>query len=133
MRVRTQCLKLDRQVLYHLTHICSPFLALVIFWMVSCIFCLWPASEHNPPIYASHLVGTTDMYHHAQFVDWDGVLLTFWPSWPQTTSLLIFTESNWDYKCESLYRRVFFFFFLIFKKSWRTSQVRNRKSGAMVF
>jgi hypothetical protein len=55
-----------RQVLNHLSHTHPPqsFFVLVVF-LVGCFFCLGPASDHDPLIYASHVVGVTGMSHCA--------------------------------------------------------------------
>jgi hypothetical protein len=50
------------------------------------------ASDHNPSIWASHIARIKSMYYHFQLIDWDRVLLTFCPVWPQTAILLIFAS-----------------------------------------
>jgi hypothetical protein len=59
--VWTQDLTLARQALYPLSHDSSVF-ALVIFWIVTCIF-TQAGLEHNLPIYASCIAGMTSVNH----------------------------------------------------------------------
>jgi hypothetical protein len=41
-------------------------------------FRLGPASDHDPPTYASRIAGMTGKHHHAQFLLVDRVLLFAW-------------------------------------------------------
>jgi hypothetical protein len=57
--------------------LCPHYFALVIFEIGSYILA-WASLERCPPIYASHVVGTTGMHYLAQIViGWDGVLRAF--------------------------------------------------------
>jgi hypothetical protein len=62
-RVWTEGLACARQALYHLT-----LFALVIFLIGSHVYA-WDGLDHNP-IYTSHTAGVTDVWHHAQLLDW---------------------------------------------------------------
>jgi hypothetical protein len=46
-------------------------------------FPLWPASDHHPLTYASGIARIIATYHHRWLICWDGVLLTFFQSWPR--------------------------------------------------
>jgi hypothetical protein len=59
---------LARQVLYHLNHAPNPsFLLLIIFLIGSCVYAQ-AVLDHNPAIYASHVAGMADTYHHTQLL-----------------------------------------------------------------
>jgi hypothetical protein len=73
------------QALYHFELYLSnlpPFFALVILQVESHIFAQgWTQNITILPT-DSLESRTTDMHHHTQLIDWDGVLLTFCPGWP---------------------------------------------------
>lgn len=62
--VWTQGLQLARNIHYHLNYT-SILVALIIFHIVSHIFCLELASDHDPPTSASHTAGIADVTQHA--------------------------------------------------------------------
>jgi hypothetical protein len=70
------------QAHYHLSHTLSPLL--FIYFSNRVLHCPGPASDHDVPIYASHVVGIIDIYHHTQLVGGDEILLTFCLGWPQS-------------------------------------------------
>jgi hypothetical protein len=42
-------------------------------------FCSGMSLDHDPPTYASHVVGITAVHHHTQFICRYGISLTFYP------------------------------------------------------
>jgi hypothetical protein len=79
--------------LYHLSHtFSSALLSLFCFGYlsdrVSCFRPGRPGLWSTLPV-ASHIPGTTGVYHQARLIGWDGVSLTFCWGWPQTAILLI--------------------------------------------
>jgi hypothetical protein len=66
----------------------TTLFALVNFWIGSCIFAQ-ASLNCNPSIQASHTAVITGMWHHAQFIGWDEVLITFCLGLPQTVILLV--------------------------------------------
>jgi ABC-type multidrug transport system permease subunit len=76
--------------LCHLTHTLSIFFlfALVIFQIEFHVFPWgWPWIRILLPI-ASCIDEIVGICHHAWFIGWDGISLTFCQGWPQTSSLL---------------------------------------------
>jgi hypothetical protein len=79
-----------RQVLYHLSHTCSPF-CFSYFSDRSQVFCPgWPGPKSS--YYASCIGGMIGVYHHAWLFYWDGVSITFLGcgtrSWTQDLALV---------------------------------------------
>jgi hypothetical protein len=68
-------LVLARQVLYNLNHAPNPFL-LLLFFEKSLMFLPGTGLGLQSSYLCLPVTGTTDM-HHAWFICWDGVLLTF--------------------------------------------------------
>jgi hypothetical protein len=61
-----------RQVLYHLSHIPSPFFFSSVFSYFSgkvLHFCLGLASDLDLPSYSSHIIGMTGLYCHTHLTD----------------------------------------------------------------
>jgi hypothetical protein len=78
---------LARQTVYHLSHTPTLFTS-GIFPSIVLHFFVWQL-DCDPPIYPSGVAGITDMHNHAQFIDWNRVLLTFCLGWPWTVVLLV--------------------------------------------
>jgi hypothetical protein len=55
----------------------QPFFLLVFSFWIRSHFLPESDWDHDPPTFASHITGITDVYHHTQLTCWDGVLLTF--------------------------------------------------------
>jgi hypothetical protein len=76
-----RALNLARQACYHLIHTLSQF-CLGWFWVRVSNFCSRPSSDHDPPIYVSHVAGMTGVCHHAWFTALDRyVHLSMSTSW----------------------------------------------------
>jgi hypothetical protein len=86
----TEVLALVSQSLNHLSHTPSPFLFSYSLDESTC-FCLGLALDHDLPTYTSCVTDIADLLHYTQLIFWEGVLLTFFPGWPQTVILLIST------------------------------------------
>jgi hypothetical protein len=88
----------------NLSHAHIAFFALFIFWIGPHVFALvWPWTAILLPK-ASFVAGTTDMYHHVQFVGWDGNLTNFLPALAQNCNPSdLHLTSSWDYRYEPLH------------------------------
>jgi hypothetical protein len=86
----TQGLILALQEFCPLSQVSSPFYALVIIWLKSCIYS-WAELDHNHPIYESHIAGmkvwsNMPSFHWLRWVSWN-----FCPGCPQTAIFPIST------------------------------------------
>jgi hypothetical protein len=97
--VWTLCLKLTRQVPYHLSHELSPFLFLAVFQIGSCIL------PHYQP-----LRPTSDQTVTPYLIDWDGGLTNFLPGLASNHSL---PKSLPFYKCTYTFLYLLMFFISI--------------------
>jgi hypothetical protein len=64
-RVLSTCPALATQAFYHLNHTSSCFFCFSYFSNRVSHFCQGPVSDCDPPTYASHVAGTTGVYHHS--------------------------------------------------------------------
>jgi hypothetical protein len=88
----------------HYTWVMSPGPACFSYFsgMGSYIF-VWASLDCDPPTYTSLIAGMDTIFCCCC---WDGVLLMFYPCWPKTVILLIFTSyvyPSWDFRCEPIH------------------------------
>jgi hypothetical protein len=122
-KVWTQGLTLVRQVLYHFSHIISPFFFSSVIFQIGSHFSLEQDLNHNSP--TSFLCSwETGVYHHTQLVNEKGLTNFLCLSCHELLSSHFCLPHSWDnkYKTQCLVKLAPFFFFL---NQWPLLKVGN--------